>query len=586
MTMKIQRRYFIILFLVFSSVSILLAYTAYSLANGTMINKYRELYESETRYMLTICETEIEQLASTFQFLKTEVDFEELDENTSTYEKIQAIQRMDEIMASVSNFDIMRYIQNVVRVNSSGFEYWQGYGKNNNENLIVEALIEKLDDDNKELMYIQIEDSVFVTETAEKVLQFGQHNYTVSGEQSGYLFFELNAEYFDVIFGNYKPTVESVIYLVDSTDTILYTNTDYEIGDTLDRTVVSSESESDIVIEETLSCYGWSLIIGASKELITEDNRIILQTTLLVAFFSILLELILILYIIKRLFTPILALGDGLSRLSAGDFNIKIDIESDDEIGDACRNFNILSDTLESTMEKELDYQLMVKDSEYKALQSQINPHFLYNSLNSLKWMATIQKSESIKNMVDSLWKLFKIASHSQGKFVSLTEEMELIDAYAYIQNVRYKHKFELETEISEELQEFRLPQFILQPFVENAIFHGIAPKEGTGIIVIKAFLEQGEDGVAEILNLEVSDDGVGMDEKKVVEILYRNESENYGSGMNNLAVYNVRDRLSLLYNREDLLYITSEIGVGTTVHLRLPIYGERSDRIRSRIKE
>lgn len=584
--MKIQRRYFLILCFVFSSMSVLLAYTAYSLTNTTMINKYRELYESETQYMLTLCETEIEQLVSTFQFLNTEADFESLDESVSLYDKLQALDEMDEIMSSVSNFNIMGYILNVVRVNSSGFEYWRGNGKNSNEGVAIEELIESMDEDNRELMYIQVDDSVFAASSGDKVLQFGQYNYSQTGIQGGYLYFELKASYLDVIFGNYKPTVESVIYLVDSTDTILYTNTDYEIGDTLDRMVVSSESESDIVIEETLSCYGWSLIIGASKELITEDNRIILQTTLLVAFFSILLELILILYIIKRLFAPILALGDGLSRLSAGDFNIKIDIESDDEIGDACRNFNILSDTLESTMEKELDYQLMVKDSEYKALQSQINPHFLYNSLNSLKWMATIQKSESIKRMVDSLWKLFKIASHSQGKFVTLEEEMELIEAYAYIQNVRYKHKFEVVTEISDESKQFQIPQFILQPFVENAIFHGIAPKEGTGIITIRAHMSSDSELKSDILHIEVCDDGVGMDENKVVEILYHNESENYGSGMNNLAVYNVRDRLSLLYNQEDLLYITSKLGSGTMVHLTLPIYTERSDRIRSRIKE
>lgn len=571
--MKVQRKYFWLLFIVFSSVSLVITYTAYTLANSILINKYRELCSSEMRYMLTICETELDQLNDIFRFLNSESDFEELDEKKSIHQRLQVVKHMNDIMAAVNTFDLMRHIQNIVRQNSSGYQYWYGNGNNLFEKEKIIELIHQLDKRQTTLSYVQIKDSIFTTKTTKKVLQFAQYTDPIRKEKGGFLYFELDIDYLKEVLGSYQPTVKSEIHLIDNKDNILYTNTNNKVGEKLKF----SAGKDSIEIQEPLSRYGWNIIIRASKKQITEDNQIIFNTILFIAIVSIVIEMIIIFLLMKRLFYPIKMLSNGLAKLSNGNFETTLDICQRDEIGEACKNFNILSKTLKQTIENEINYQLKLKDSQYKALQSQINPHFVYNALNTLKWMANIQKSQSIKDMVDSLWKLFKIVSHREGQFVTIREEMELIEAYTYIQNVRYKHKFTIEQQIGEDIEEVIIPQFILEPFVENAIFHGIEPKKGPGKIKIKGYYKQLDIKSNQVLIIEIIDDGVGMSSQKLEEIMQYKKTESSGRGMNNLAIYNVRERLKLLYARSDLLQITSDIGKGTRVKIILPTYIKRN---------
>ncbi|MFI3175470.1 MAG: histidine kinase [Bacillota bacterium] len=580
--MKIEKKYFWVLMFVFSVVLVIMSYTTYYLVNRTLLGKYKELYENQTQHLLSLCEAELDQLTSALHYMDLAHNFNSIEKELSEYEYIQMIREMDNVMATLSAFDVIRNIQNLVREDAYGRTYWYGGGNNYSENDTIKSRIAEIDAMETDLQYLSIDNSAFYLSRQNQVVQFGKKSYTNLGLPNGYLFFELNPYYFQTIFESFDVIDHSEIYLLDENNYILFTNSKEAVGTILDAEILQSIAQEEINQEESISKFGWKILVKASRNQIISDTNDILNVTLCIAMFSIVLELFAISLIIRKIFYPIKLISKGLEDLSKGDFSRKIYVDSHDEISEACMNFNMLSDKLDTTFQTELEYQVKLRDLEYKALQMQINPHFLYNSLNSLKWMANVQKSESIKNMVDSLWTLLKIASHSDGHIVPLSRELELIDAFAYIQNVRYKHKFELIKSIGHGNLEFMVPQFILQPFVENSIFHGIAPKQGCGKVFINSYLATDDlcgDGKPQLI-LEVFDDGIGMTKEHMERILAGEKYDADSGVMNNLAIHNVRDRLSLLYGRTDLLHVRSEADQYTLVEIRIPQFKEHNSSL------
>ena len=189
------------------------------------------------------------------------------------------------------------------------------------------------------------------------------------------------------------------------------------------------------------------------------------------------------------------------------------------------------------------------QDLEYRMLQSQINPHFLYNTLNSIKWMATIQNATGIAEMTTALSRLLKTVSKDIRKVVPLRDELALLDEYMVIQKYRYGDSVNFEKQIPDDaLLETPIPRFILQPLVENAIFHGIEPR-GSGNIVFSAVRQEAD------LLVSLSDDGVGMDDETV-----------YGIGLTNID-----ERLRSSFGESYGISVKSETGKGTTITIRLP---------------
>jgi len=572
---KIEKKYGIILFVLFFALSLSLTIISYYMANSIMLNKYEELYHNEAKYMISLTEKDLDQLDNTFNFLSHNETISKIikydNKDISDKTRIEISESLTNTINALMSMNIISHIKSIQLKTYDGQEYWYGSGNNFGESDKISKLIKDVRPDSYDFKYLRFAPSFFKLVTSKNTLQFVKYIYGTDGKPLGYFYFELNPEFFNDIIGDYQTAVDSEIYFIDSDNKILYNNAGKEIGSILDEREVSPKTNTDILVRQTLSKYDWSLIIKSSKDQITEENAKILKVTILMAIVSTLIELFALLFIIRKLFTPINSLSRGLKSLRKGDFNFRIEEISDDDIGEACNNFNNLADTLQITIQKELDYQLKLKDSEYKALQSQINPHFLYNSLNSLKWMAHIQHANNITSMVDSLWKLFKAASSQNGPTVKLRDELALIEAYSYIQQVRYKHKFELQIDIDESLLNFEIPKFILQPFVENSIFHGIAPKKDDGIIKITASNCSLQSELNDALNICVSDDGVGMDEEMLRSLLLESCEKDTGKGLNNIAVFNIQERLFLLYGRDDLLTITSEVGIGTTVSIILP---------------
>ena len=217
---------------------------------------------------------------------------------------------------------------------------------------------------------------------------------------------------------------------------------------------------------------------------------------------------------------------------------------------------------IQDLMEQNVKDQEAKRKSELKALQSQINPHFLYNTLDSIIWMAEGKKYEEVVLMTASLARLLRQSISNEDEVVPISREVEYAKGYLTIQKMRYKDKLEFQIDVEPSILNIPLIKLVLQPIIENAIYHGLKYKESKGLLLVKGFMKDGN------AVLKVIDDGVGMDEETLAHI-YDRHKVNYHS--NGVGVYNVQKRLKLYYGENYGITYESEQGVGTTATITIP---------------
>ena len=260
---------------------------------------------------------------------------------------------------------------------------------------------------------------------------------------------------------------------------------------------------------------------------------------------------------------PIKELEASMKEVEKGNFrNAELEVRADNEIGSLSRSFNLMTEEIQNLMRESAREQRAKRKYELRALQSQINPHFLYNTLDSIIWMAEWGKNKEVVTMTSSLAHLLRRTISNEQELVSIREELDCIEAYLTIQKMRYKDKLEYRIEAAEEIREERIVKLTLQPLVENAIYHGIKYKEGKGLIVIRGFLEDG------CIHLEVEDDGNGMDAETLAHIFEQHMRDTKSNGV---GVANVNERLRLFYGAQYGLRFESEPGKGTRAIVVIP---------------
>ncbi|QJD86319.1 cache domain-containing sensor histidine kinase [Cohnella herbarum] len=258
-----------------------------------------------------------------------------------------------------------------------------------------------------------------------------------------------------------------------------------------------------------------------------------------------------------------------LKQTERGDFKQPVFRGGHDEIGQLGMKFNHMLGRISDLIEEKYNLGKSVKGAELKALQAQINPHFLYNTLECIRWMTKENKSEEINRLLYLLAKFYRLSLSKGEEVISLKDEIEHIKAYVEIQNIRFDDAIHLEIDVPEELLEFALIKLVLQPIVENSILHGILEKtDGTGRIQVKAEI------LGEELVLTVADDGAGIEEKVLENILNSDRrSRNSGYG-----IKNVNERIKLYYGSEYGLEYRSIYGEGTSVRIRIPAIGRLNE--------
>lgn len=297
-----------------------------------------------------------------------------------------------------------------------------------------------------------------------------------------------------------------------------------------------------------------SLINCINLSSITLDNRK-MTYTLLVVLASVLVVALGILLISSHYITrPLKKLVAHIRRMSENVFTEDKAIEaSKDEIGEVGKVINEMCLSFKHLLNETAQVSDQKRNIEIALLQSQVNPHFLYNTLDSIHWMAVIQKSPGISNITRSLSNLLKNMAKGYSQKISLQEELKLLDDYVTIQSIRYMETFELINNINKEFYKYNIVKLTLQPLVENAIFHGIEPKGSYGTITLDAYDDE------KYLYITVEDTGVGMTEDELASVLKTTKENRSSNSMNGIGVANVNNRLKLVYGKPCGIKIESE---------------------------
>ena len=346
---------------------------------------------------------------------------------------------------------------------------------------------------------------------------------------------------------------------------------DQGTGDTLDAGTLlyaaSLEGRSCSVVACPLGVHQLYLAMVLPEGLMEPPLHLLVSPAFLSLAVLLVMGLGLALLLHRTVGAPIKALRRQIDTISGGDFSVDPSIEWNHELGDVGRGINDLSRSVSILMARRLEDEKQKRELEYRMLQNQISPHFIYNTLNSIKWMATIQHAPGVAEMVTALSRLLKNASKGTARLVRLQEEFELLEDYFTIQRYRYGGTITMDIRPPEEelAASCRIPRFTLQPLAENAIFHGIEPKGAAGSIKIRVY--RNETGC---VCIDVTDDGIGMDEATIAGLLAE-DKKSKSNFFKDIGISNVHKRLQYEYGEAYGLSFASEPGAFTTVTVTLP---------------
>ncbi|MDQ6423127.1 sensor histidine kinase [Paenibacillus sp. LHD-117] len=274
----------------------------------------------------------------------------------------------------------------------------------------------------------------------------------------------------------------------------------------------------------------------------------------------------------RRITSPLKSLMKQMKEIERSNFKALTTVSSQDEIGQLSRRFNQMVRQIEMLIEQVNRVEAKKREAEMRALRHQINPHFLYNTLATIRWMIKFGKKEGAYDGISSLVQLMEASMEKQGVFYRIRDELALLDKYMVIQRFRYDFRIHLDVRCEEELLDVPIPRMLLQPIVENAIFHGLAPKEEGGTVTVTICKQ--EDALEPMLIIRVEDDGVGISPEKISGLLARSREPK--SGMFGIGLNHVHETVQLYYGERSGVDIAGVPGSGTTVTVKLHEGGAR----------
>lgn len=268
---------------------------------------------------------------------------------------------------------------------------------------------------------------------------------------------------------------------------------------------------------------------------------------------------------LRRITNPILELAGTMQKVQNGDFNIVNSLNPskiyEDEVGILYRNFKTMIQRIDELIQENYSKQLLIKETEFKALQSQINPHFLYNTLESINWLAIINKQKQISSMVEALGNLMRNSINFKEDIITVEEELEIVNSYLTIQKYRFDDRLEFQMGVPSHFMKCRIPKLILQPLLENSFKHAVETSVYTSVIKLEAYQEEDK------LFIRVEDNGPGID-PLILEKVKEGKVKPKGTG---IGLNNIDNRIKLFNGEEYGLRIENLLGKGTAITVVLP---------------
>lgn len=394
-----------------------------------------------------------------------------------------------------------------------------------------------------------------------------------TGEPLGVLSIDVSETSIRQVIDQTNITKSGQVYLLDAGGYVISAQDSKRIGTFFEQTrfwgdawearsgsfTYSKNGKSSIIIHEQVEGTKWKLVAVIPQEEIVGGSMQLSRDLIAIAAIVIVLAVLTAIGVSTSITRRIRELFVHINHIEKERWDYQVKAQSTDEIGLLQHHFNRMSMNMKLLIQEKYQAEAAKKGAELKALQAQINPHFLYNTLELIHWMAMKHRAKDISDIVGRLAKFFRL-SLSKGKdVISIRDELEHVRTYLDIQSQRFSGKLHYTVEADPEVESYMTVKLILQPLVENAILHGILEsKDKAGHITIRAYRQ------ADDILLEVEDDGTGMSAQALAGILEPSESGGYG-------INNVAEKLKLYYGTEYGLSYESELGDGTIAHVRIP---------------
>lgn len=395
-----------------------------------------------------------------------------------------------------------------------------------------------------------------------------------TGEVLGVILLDIRHDIIQSTINGVTIGEKGFVFVMDQEDNIVYTPVNGIVYRVNPKWVKAMEPMSVQIqggsyqIRSELSPYtGWRTVgVFSMDEVMSSVNTIVY-----ILFTCVIISLVLVVIVSfkfsRTLTNPIFKLKRLMKQAESGDLTVRFNFQHNDEIGELGQSFNHMIARIDQLIQMVYVEQENKRTAEMKSLQEQIKPHFLYNTLDTISWMARDYDAEDIVRLVDALTNMFRIGLSHGKDIITVKEEITHVSNYLYIQKIRYKDKLNYVIHVDESLYAIEVPKLILQPLVENAIYHGVKAKRGGGTITITGVPE------GENLVFTVQDDGAGMLQEKVEELNRRMSERSVLDEKKSFGLFYIRERIQLCYGKGYGVHVESTLGEGTRVTITLPLY-------------
>ncbi len=507
-----------------------------------------------------------------------------LDKTYSNDDSGQVEKMDDMVKARSSLYRGILYLNNnidsvVLYPENSNYIYWKGLEDtiNFNYKLKNESWYKGiLEADGKEVI-IGIHKDYLLTRNGKNVVSVGRNLVNTSTKKSrGVVIINTRVDKLVTLFKDIKITPNSNILLVDENQNIITSNHNNDIGKKVNQLPQLANTNLNKLFNETKinkesyyinvgnSQYSkWKVvsIIPKSELLIEVSNvKFIIITSLIIL---ILISIIVSAIISTGITRPILKLKNVMKTVEKGDLKVQAEV-SKGEVGELAVTFNKMISETRNLINKIHIEEDKKKNAELAALQAQISPHFLYNTLNTIRWMANIQGSKGISNSLTSLIEMLTFAAKVKSDYITIGDEIGQLNHYLNILKLRYFDKFKIKFIMDEDIFEYTTLKFVLQPIVENAILHGFDDLEQNAWITIKIIKKSDK------IFYDITDNGKGIEQSRIEEIFTPDFSLS-NKKFNKIGIYNVNERIKLTFGYEFGITIQSEISKFTNIHIEIP---------------
>ena len=393
----------------------------------------------------------------------------------------------------------------------------------------------------------------------------------------GYLLMDLEEMILEQAYKSLQDNQNEEIYICDEYGTVISHADKKKIGSTikfkpyagsvlnsqeLNGYILYTEDVDEVAIYATIQSNWWRIVKTIPTSYLYEEINDIQRNFVVGGIIYGLAIILFMIFFSVRYTEPMMKMMNVIKKAEQGDLTVRTEVSTNDEVGQLGASLNNMIAEMQNLIDRLVKEEQEKKEVELEALHAQINPHFLYNTLNTIKWMAKIQGNNSVSRAIVALVKLLRVSTNLGRDMITLKEEIEYVNNYIVIQKLKYNEAINMTYDIDDTCMDVMMPKLILQPIVENAIIYGISDEHKDINIVIKSFKKESE------MFIEITDDGPGMGSEIVEEILkYKSDKNRFSK----VGLNNINQRIKLYYGDDYGLRIETSKGMGTKIIVNIP---------------